>query len=92
MIDTAKSALAAADCCGHVLKAGVTNDRWGTGLAVGDYDNDGFADLFVTNYGGAVLYRSNGSARLTQKMICRMGRKNGCRNVCKAKRTSYGCP
>ena len=32
-------------------KAGVTNDRWGFGVAVGDYDNDGWPDLFVTNFG-----------------------------------------
>ena len=32
-------------------KAGVTNDRWGVGVAVGDYDNDGWPDLYVTNLG-----------------------------------------
>ena len=30
-------------------KAGVTNDRWGFGVAVGDYDNDGYPDLFVAD-------------------------------------------
>ena len=30
-------------------KAGVTNDRWGTGVAIADYDNDGWPDIFVAN-------------------------------------------
>ena len=44
-------------------KAGVTGmpqNRYGMGVAVGDYDNDGFADLYVTNYGGNTLYRNSG--------------------------------
>lgn len=32
-------------------KAGVANDRWGFGAVVGDYDNDGWPDIFVSNYG-----------------------------------------
>src|SRR3989454_5370026 len=32
-------------------KAGVANERWGMGVAVGDYDNDGRPDVFVTNFG-----------------------------------------
>src|SRR5438874_6770103 len=32
-------------------KAGVANERWGMGVAVGDYDNDGFPDIFVSNFG-----------------------------------------
>ena len=31
-------------------KAGVANDRWGFGTAIGDYDNDGWADIYVANY------------------------------------------
>ncbi len=31
-------------------KAGVTNDRWGFGVAIGDFDNDGWPDIFVANY------------------------------------------
>jgi len=31
------------------------------GVAVGDFDNDGFADVFITNYGDSVLYRNNGN-------------------------------
>ncbi|HEX8367966.1 MAG TPA: CRTAC1 family protein [Pyrinomonadaceae bacterium] len=41
-------------------KAGVKGVGYGFGVAVGDYDKDGFSDLFVTHYGGAVLYRNNG--------------------------------
>ena len=40
--------------------AGVGDDGYGLGAAVGDYDNDGDADLYVTNYGPNVLYRNNG--------------------------------
>src|SRR5579872_6134489 len=32
-------------------KAGVANERWGFGVAVGDYDNDGWPDIYVANYG-----------------------------------------
>ena len=44
-------------------KAGLTGmpqDRYGMGVAVGDYDNDGFEDLYVTGYGGNTLYHNNG--------------------------------
>ncbi len=41
-------------------KAGVGNERWGMGVAVADYNNDGFADIFVSNYGKARLYKNNG--------------------------------
>ena len=40
-------------------KAGVANDRWGFGVAVGDYDNDGWPDLYVTNFGKNRLYHNN---------------------------------
>lgn len=41
-------------------KAGVRGEGYGFGVAVGDVDKDGFADLFVTRYGGATLYRNRG--------------------------------
>ncbi len=41
-------------------KAGVANQRWGFGVAVGDFDNDGWPDLYVANYGKNRLYRNNG--------------------------------
>jgi hypothetical protein len=40
-------------------KAGVANDRWGYGCAVADYDNDGWPDIYVTNFGKNRLYRNN---------------------------------
>jgi enediyne biosynthesis protein E4 len=44
-------------------KAGLTGmpqNQYGMGVAAGDYDNDGFDDLYVTNYGGNILYRNKG--------------------------------
>ena len=46
-------------------KAGVTNDRWGFGVAVGDYDNDGWPDLYVGNYGKNRLYHNNHDGTFT---------------------------
>jgi hypothetical protein len=40
--------------------AGVGRSGWGNGVCVGDFDNDGFEDLFVTYWGPNVLYRNNG--------------------------------
>jgi hypothetical protein len=40
--------------------AAAGNNNYGMGVATGDYDNDGFTDLFVTSYGRNVLYRNNG--------------------------------
>ena len=42
-------------------KAGLGKVGWGQGVCAGDYNNDGFRDLFVTYYGQSVLYRNNGS-------------------------------
>jgi hypothetical protein len=46
-------------------KAGVTNDRWGYGVVVGDYDNDGWPDIYVTNYGKNRLYHNNHDGTFT---------------------------
>jgi enediyne biosynthesis protein E4 len=42
------------------VKAGVAHSGWGQGVCVGDYDNDGWDDLFVTYFGKNVLYHNNG--------------------------------
>jgi hypothetical protein len=41
-------------------KAGLTGFGYSTGVAVGDYDNDGYEDLFVAGYGRSTLYHNNG--------------------------------
>jgi hypothetical protein len=49
-------------------KAGLTGmpqNRYGMGVAVGDFDNDGFEDIYVTGYGGNTLYRNNGDGTFT---------------------------
>ena len=46
-------------------QAGVTNDRWGYGCSVADYDNDGWLDLFVANYGKNRLYHNNHDGTFT---------------------------
>ncbi len=45
--------------------AGVGHQGYAMGAAVGDYDNDGDADLYVTNLGANVLYRNDGNGRFT---------------------------
>ncbi len=48
------------------VKAGLARSSgWGQSVTVGDYDNDGFADLFITYWGHNVLYRNNGDETFT---------------------------
>jgi enediyne biosynthesis protein E4 len=46
-------------------KARVANERWGFGVAVGDYDNDGRPDMYVSNFGVSRLYHNNGNGTFT---------------------------
>ncbi len=46
-------------------KAGLEGIGYGMGVAVGDFDNDGFEDLYVTAYGGNRLYHNNGNGTFT---------------------------
>ena len=51
-------------------QAGLNTCRWGFGVAVGDYDNDGFEDVYITYLDGGALYRNNGNGTfsdVTQK-------------------------
>ncbi len=47
------------------VKAGLQGAGYGMGVAVGDYDNDGYEDLYVTAYGGNQLYHNNGDGTFT---------------------------
>ncbi len=46
-------------------KAGVANERWGIGVAIADYDNDGWPDIFVSNFGKNRLYHNNHNGTFT---------------------------
>ncbi|GAA3764458.1 CRTAC1 family protein [Terriglobus aquaticus] len=50
-------------------RAGLKGVGYGMGVAVGDYDNDGFEDLFVTSYGGNHLYHNNGNGTFTDVTV-----------------------
>ncbi len=47
-------------------KAGLLHSGWGQGVCVGDYDNDGWDDIFVTYYGKNLLYHNNGNGTFTE--------------------------
>jgi enediyne biosynthesis protein E4 len=46
-------------------KAGLTHTAWGQGCCIGDYDNDGFDDLFISCFGRNLLYHNNGNGTFT---------------------------
>lgn len=46
-------------------KAGLIHHGWASGVTVGDYNNDGFEDIFVSCYGQNILYRNNGDGTFT---------------------------
>ena len=46
-------------------QAGLVHSGWGQAVCVGDYDNDGFDDLFITYFGKNVLYHNNGNGTFT---------------------------
>ncbi|MFB3904043.1 MAG: CRTAC1 family protein [Acidobacteriota bacterium] len=46
-------------------RAGLTAKAWGMGVGIADYDNDGFADIYLTNLGPNILYHNNGNGTFT---------------------------
>jgi enediyne biosynthesis protein E4 len=46
-------------------RSGLSHCAWGFGVAVGDYDNDGWDDLYITDFGGAALYHNNHDGTFT---------------------------
>lgn len=57
-------------------EAGLIRKGWGMGVAVADFDNDGWQDIYVTGYGGNVLYRNLGNCKfedITEKAGLRVG-------------------
>ncbi|HJZ63413.1 MAG TPA: CRTAC1 family protein [Candidatus Acidoferrum sp.] len=48
------------------LAAGVAHSGWGQGCCIGDYDNDGYEDLFVSYFGKNCLYHNNGNGTFTE--------------------------
>jgi hypothetical protein len=50
-------------------KAGVGSPGWGMGVCAGDYDNDGWEDLYVTCFGANRLYRNNGDGTFTDVAV-----------------------
>jgi enediyne biosynthesis protein E4 len=46
-------------------KAGLAHSGWGQGVCIGDYDNDGYEDLFVAYFGKNTLYHNNGDGTFT---------------------------
>src|SRR6185369_4513202 len=56
--------------------AGLVRKGWGMGVAVGDYDNDGLPDIYVTGFGGNALYRNLGNCKF-QDVTDKTGLKGG---------------
>ena len=48
-------------------QSGLSKTGWASAISVGDYDNDGFDDLFITYWGQNVLYRNNGNGTFTDQ-------------------------
>jgi enediyne biosynthesis protein E4 len=62
------------------LKAGLCRTGWGQGVCIGDYDNDGYDDLFVTYWGDCALFHNNGNgtfSNVAEKAGVTTRRSNG---------------
>lgn len=53
------------DVTEHARLGSAGDANYGMGVAIGDYDNDGFSDIYVTNYGKNTLYHNNGDGTFT---------------------------
>ncbi|HEY0758712.1 MAG TPA: CRTAC1 family protein [Acidisarcina sp.] len=51
------------------VRAGVGGGGYGMGVAVGDYDNDGLPDIYITQYGQNILYHNNGDGTFTDVTV-----------------------
>ena len=72
-------------------RAGVKGSGYGMGVAVGDYDNDGREDLFVTNLGENVLYHNNGDGTFTDVTAQACEAVAGLRGRCSLITTAMAC-
>jgi hypothetical protein len=50
-------------------QSGLAQTGWASAISVGDYDNDGFDDVFITYWGQNVLYRNNGNGKFTNQTV-----------------------
>ena len=57
------------DVTEHAGLANAGDSNYGMGVAVGDYDNDGFPDIYVTNFGRNILYHNNGDGTFTDVTV-----------------------
>lgn len=57
------------DVTEHAGLANAGDSNYGMGVAVGDYDNDGFPDIYVTNFGRNILYHNNGDDTFTDVTV-----------------------
>ena len=57
--------------------AGIGHEGYGQGIAIGDVDNDGDVDVYVTNYGADVFYRNNGDGTFALEDVGRLKRGLG---------------
>lgn len=68
------------------VRAGLVRSGWGQGVCVGDYDNDGHEDLFITYWGDNALYHNEGNGKFTD-----VSQKAGITTSGKSKRWNTGC-
>jgi hypothetical protein len=68
------------------VQAGLLRTGWGQGVCAGDYDNDGFDDLFITYWGDNALYHNDGNGKFTDVSL-----KTGITTAGKLRRWNTGC-